>query len=93
MKSLWTSRTYRDELREPSRATRWPLYGHAGHTYERLRSRKTWRTDEGRCPCDSERPQPVYDNCIATSLLPATVECGSLGRVMVRDFGWEVIAG
>jgi hypothetical protein len=93
MKSIWTGRTYRDELREPSRGTRWPRYEYERHTHEHSRSGKTWRTGEDPSPCEAECSQPVYDNCITISLPTAPVCAGRAGQALVRLFGWEVVAG
>lgn len=90
MKSIWTSRTYRDELREPKQGTRWPFYGRENHTSEQMRSRKTWRTLDlsSGCPSESAIMQNRYDNYIAASLAPIT-----LGQVLDLSFGWEAVAG
>jgi hypothetical protein len=92
MKTIWTSRTYADELRELSRGTRWPSYGYTGRADPR-RPKRTWRLKGIECVCLLEHPQAAYDNCIAASPCLAALMALRLSDLIVGDFGWEAVAG
>ena len=96
MKSIWISRTYRDEIREPKQGLRWPLYGRENHTSEQLNSRK-WRLTTASFICEAENPLANYSNNNSISLSPAQATlvvartlCQAIDATM---FGWEGTAG
>lgn len=93
MKSIWISRTYRDEIREPKQGLRWPLYGRENHTSEQLNTRK-WRLSIAILSCEAETPQAIEINSIAPSPAYATlVMSRTLCQAIDTTFGWEGAAG
>ena len=94
MKSIWISRTYRDEIREPKQGLRWPLYGRENHTSEQLYSRKTWRIEIAAvCICEAESPRPLYNNPIAISLCSDIRAACPRSLAIDTMFGQEGVAG
>lgn len=76
MKTIWPGRTYIEELREPSGASRLSFVGRANHALDSSRSRKTWR-EEAICVCGDSKPGTNYDNYIAASPKPVVSRaCG-----------------